>query len=154
MEDWPLKNVKWIFSFVFLLYPDVSRVRSCECGRIHEDVISFLSPPVILPTHEEPPGHDVTPRLLRCASSRLVHCNQGRIKLKYRFFKSGQIFVFLFFSISFNFFFLIQRTDLIVGNKYVDKWLVSDSFRSLFRHFVKFFFKFLPLKWITRKWIF
>ena len=36
---------------LFLL-SDVPRVRSCECERIHEVVIPFLSPPVILPTHK------------------------------------------------------------------------------------------------------
>ena len=37
MERLPLSEVN--LPILFLLYPDVSRVRSCECGRIHEDVI-------------------------------------------------------------------------------------------------------------------
>jgi hypothetical protein len=40
----------------------------------------------VMPTHEAHHDDDVTPRLLRSTSSRLVHSNQGRIKLKYRFF--------------------------------------------------------------------
>ena len=40
-----LPNVMCIFPIVFPLNPDVPRVRSCECGRIHEGVIpSFQSP--------------------------------------------------------------------------------------------------------------
>jgi hypothetical protein len=34
-----------------LSFPDGSRVRSCECGRIHEGVIPFLSPRVSDPAN-------------------------------------------------------------------------------------------------------
>ncbi len=37
---------------LFLLSDVPPRVRSCECERIHEVVIPFLSSPVILPTHK------------------------------------------------------------------------------------------------------
>jgi hypothetical protein len=39
-----------------------------------------------MPTDEPHRDDDVTPRSLHSTSSRPVHCNQGRIKLKYWFF--------------------------------------------------------------------
>jgi hypothetical protein len=47
---------------------------------------SFLPFSTEMPTHEPHRDDDVTPRSLHSTSSRLVHSNQGRIKLKYRFF--------------------------------------------------------------------
>jgi hypothetical protein len=46
---------------------------------------SFLFLPE-MPTDEPHRDDDVTPRSLHSTSSRLVHSNQGKIKLKYRFF--------------------------------------------------------------------
>jgi hypothetical protein len=46
---------------------------------------SFLFLPE-MPTDEPHRDDDVTPRSLHSTSSRLVHSNQGRIKLKYWFF--------------------------------------------------------------------